>query len=275
MPPASRCGWRSARFPSPAIGELRLRVLACAVCRTDLHVVDGDLPLHALPIVPGHEIVGEVEALGAGVMGLASAIASACPGSGIPAGIARSAPAADENLCDTPRFTGYDRDGGFASHVIAEADFCLPLGGYQSGPCAHRAADVRRIDRLAQPEGGRARRAAPGHLRLRCRRAPDRPGRRRARAAGLTPSRAPGDAEGSVIRAQTLGAVWAGGSDQTPVEPLDAAIIFAPAGDLVPIALRAVRKGGRVVCGGIHMSDIPPFPTACSGKSASSSRWPT
>jgi D-arabinose 1-dehydrogenase-like Zn-dependent alcohol dehydrogenase len=173
--PGQALRWEERPDPIPGPGQLRLRVLACAVCRTDLHVVDGELPRPKLPLVPGHEVVGLVDALGPGVQGFQPGqrvgvawLAHAC-------GHCRYCGEDRENLCDAPAFTGYTRDGGFATHLLAEAAFCLPI-------------------------------------------------------------------------------------NETPPSPLDAAILFAPVGALVPQALRAVRKGGRVVCGGIHMSDIPSFP---------------
>lgn len=245
-------------LPEPAAGELRLRVLACAVCRTDLHVVDGDLPLPVLPIVPGHEIVGLVEALGAGVGTHRVGDCVGVPWLGHTCGHCAFCDSGRENLCDAPRFTGYHRDGGFASHVVAEAAFCLPLGQLARDP-AH-AAPLMCAGligwRCLKAAGADARRlglygfGAAAHLIAQVATVQGR------RVHAFT---RPGDGAGQTF-ARSLGAVWAGGSDEAPPEPLDAAIIFAPAGELVPAALRAVRKGGRVVCGGIHMSDIPSFP---------------
>lgn len=245
-------------LPEPAAGELRLRVLACAVCRTDLHVVDGDLPLPLLPIVPGHEIVGEVEALGAGVRGHRIGDRVGVPWLGHSCGHCAYCAAGRENLCDTPRFTGYHRDGGFASHVVAEAEFCLPLGGLNQEPA--RIAPLLCAGligwRSLKAAGNDARHlgiygfGAAAHLIAQVAAAQGR------QVYAFT---RPGDTSGQAF-ARTLGAAWAGGSDEMPAPPLDAAIIFAPAGELVPLALQAVRKGGRVVCGGIHMSDIPSFP---------------
>ena len=245
-------------LPQPGPGELRLRVLACAVCRTDLHVVDGDLPLRTLPIVPGHEIVGEVEAIGARVAGWRIGDHAGVPWLGHTCGHCSFCASGHENLCDAPRFTGYDRDGGFATHVVAEAAFCLPLGAIPQPP--ERIAPLMCAGligwRSLKAAGADARRlglygfGAAAHLIAQVAIAQGRQVHAFTR---------PGDASGQAF-AKSLGAVWAGGSDETPAEPLDAAIIFAPAGELVPLALRAVRKGGRVVCGGIHMSDIPAFP---------------
>lgn len=242
--------------PEPAAGELRLRVLACAVCRTDLHVVDGELPNLRLPIVPGHEIVGVVEAVGPGVAGVSPGQRMGVPWLGHACGHCGYCRGGRENLCDAPGFTGYTRDGGFATHVVAEAAFCLPLP--QDGDAARLAPLL-----CAGLIGWRALRAAgdarelglygfgaAAHLVAQV---AVREGRR------VHAFTRPGDDEAQAF-ARELGAAWAGGSDEAPPVPLDAAILFAPVGALVPLALRAVRKGGRVVCGGIHMSDIPAFP---------------
>ncbi|MBD9666968.1 zinc-dependent alcohol dehydrogenase family protein [Variovorax sp. VRV01] len=246
------------RIPAPGAGELRLRVLACAVCRTDLHIVDGELPLPVLPIVPGHEIVGVVEALGAGVEGHRVGDRVGVPWLGHSCGCCAFCAEGRENLCDAPRFTGYHRDGGFASHVVAEAAFCLPLSMPE--------ADAARIAPLlcAGLIGWRSLKAAgegahrlglygfgaAAHLVAQA---------AKAQGREVYAFTRPGDLAAQAF-ARSLGAAWAGDADKRPPEPLDAAIIFAPAGELVPAALRAVRKGARVVCGGIHMSDIPAFP---------------
>ncbi|MDM0116345.1 zinc-dependent alcohol dehydrogenase family protein [Variovorax sp. J22R133] len=241
----------------PATGEVRLRVLACAVCRTDLHVVDGDLPLPVLPIVPGHEIVGVIEALGTGVPSHRLGEIVGVPWLGHTCGHCAYCATGFENLCDTPRFTGYHRDGGFGSHVVAEAGFCLPLGSLAQDP-AH-AAPLMCAGligwRCLRAAGADAQRlglygfGAAAHLiaQVAC-----------AQGRQVHAFTRDGDMAGQDF-ARRLGAVWAGGSSEAPPQPLDAAIIFAPVGALVPAALRAVRKGGRVVCGGIHMSDIPSF----------------
>ena len=246
-------------LPDPAAGELRLRIEACAVCRTDLHVVDGELPLTSLPRVPGHEIVGIVDALGPGVSGWRLGQRAGVPWLAHSCGQCGACLHGRENLCDRPLFTGHGRDGGFATHVVAEADFCLPLDGL-AGPPAELApllcAGLIGWRCLRRAGGGDLRRlglygfGAAAHL---------------VTQVALHEGRQvfaftrPGDTASQDF-ARSLGAAWAGSADQPPPVPLDAAIIFAPDGALVPRALAAVRKGGRVVCGGIHMSDIPAFP---------------
>ena len=242
------------RHPGP--GEIRVDVLACGVCRTDLHVLDGELPSTQLPIIPGHEIVGRIDAMGEGVTHLALGDRVGIPWLGHTCGVCRYCVMNRENLCDRPLFTGYTRDGGYATAAIADARFAFPLGeegddvslapllcagliGWRSlviagegktvglygfGAAAHIVAQV------AKWQG----RSVFGFTR-------------------------PGDARAQKF-ALSLGAAWVGGSGEMPPEALDAAIIFAAAGDLVPLALKAVRKGGRVVCAGIHMSNIPTFP---------------
>lgn len=243
-------------LPVPGPGEIRIRVEACAVCRTDLHVVDGDLPRPKLPLIPGHEIVGRIEAFGSGVTGLQAGERVGIPWLGHTCGRCPYCLSNRENLCDDPVFTGYTRDGGFATHTVADAAYafklpdnadpvaiapllCAGLIGWRSlvaagdgqkigiygfGAAAHIIAQVcvwqgRKVFAFTRP----------------------------------------GDLAAQDF-ARSLGAIWAGGSDESAPELLDAAIIFAPVGYLVPLALKAVRKGGRVVCGGIHMSDIPQFP---------------
>lgn len=247
--------------PQPGAGEVRLRVLACGVCRTDLHVVDGDLPQRRPSIVPGHEIVGVVEALGAGVEGVAIGERLGAAWLGQTCGRCRYCAEAEENLCDAPAFTGWTRDGGYADVVIARADFCFPIpeafSDAEAAPlmCAgligyrswRKAQEGRTVQRLGLYGFG-----AAAHLL--------------AQLAIWTGQEVyaftrPGDAAAQAL-ARDLGCRWAGGSDETPPQALDAAIIFAPVGPLVPTALKAVRKGGTVVCGGIHMSDIPSFPYA-------------
>ena len=243
--------------PEPGPGELRLRVEACAVCRTDLHVVDGDLPLPRLPIVPGHEIVGVVDRVGEGVDPARLGQRSGVPWLAHTCGHCAYCLHGRENLCDTPLFTGHGRDGGFATHVLAEAAFCLPLA--LPGDPVHLAPLLCagligwRSLRMAGDEAyalGLYGFGAAAHLIAQAARHEGR------RVFAFTRR---GDTAAQAF-ARELGAEWAGGSDERPPVPLDAAIIFAPVGALVPAALRAVRKGGRVVCGGIHMSDIPSFP---------------
>jgi alcohol dehydrogenase, propanol-preferring len=242
--------------PLPGAGEIRVRVEACGVCRTDLHVVDGELPDIHLPIVPGHEIVGTVETLGLGVSSLAPGRRVGIPWLGHTCGVCPYCTAHQENLCDRPIFTGYLRDGGFATHVIADAAFSFPLdsvgdpvaaapllcAGLIGWRCLRLAGEGRRIGLYGF--------GAAAHIIAQVCRWQGREVYAFTRA---------GD-KAAQAHALSLGALWAGGSEERPSEPLEAAIIFAPVGALVPQALAAVRKGGRVVCGGIHMSDIPQFP---------------
>jgi propanol-preferring alcohol dehydrogenase len=244
--------------PSPGPGEVRLRVEACAVCRTDLHIVDGELAVPRLPIVPGHEIVGTVDRAGDGVpAALGAGRRVGVPWLGHTCGACRYCRSSRENLCDAPLFTGHGRDGGFATHVVAEAAFCLPLD--DSADALHLAPLMCagligwRALRLAGESArdlGLYGFGAAGHLVAQVALSQGR------RVYAFT---RPGDAAGQAF-ARSLGVGWAGDSGQLPPVPLDAAILFAPVGALVPAALQAVRKGGRVVCGGIHMSDIPQFP---------------
>ncbi len=244
--------------PQPGDGEVRVHVEACAVCRTDLHIVDGELPLPHLPLVPGHEVIGIVDRVGAGVP------ADLLPGRrvGIPwlghtCGTCPYCTMGRENLCDAPVFTGHGRDGGFATHCVADARFCFPLD--VPGDAVHLAplTCAGLIGwRSLKMAGDDAKRlglygfGAAAHLIAQVAAAQGREVYAFTRA---------GD-RASQAFARSLGAVWAGDSDQMPPVRLDAAILFAPVGALVPLALRATRKGGRVVCGGIHMSDIPQFP---------------
>lgn len=244
-------------LPEPGPGEVRVAVRACGVCRTDLHVVDGDL--HGpLPIVPGHEIVGTVDALGPGVTGLMPGQRVGVPWLGHACGHCPYCRTARENLCDAPLFTGFTRDGGYATHAIADARFCFPLpDGFDdlhAAPLLCAGLIGYRALRLAGPAPvlGLYGFGAAAHILAQL-----------ALWQGRTvfAFTRPQDSAAQAF-ARSLGCQWAGPSDAAPPEPLDAAIIFAAAGELVPRALKAVRKGGRVVCAGIHMSDIPGFPYA-------------
>jgi propanol-preferring alcohol dehydrogenase len=242
--------------PEPGPGQVLVKVAACGVCRTDLHVVDGELTEPRLPLVPGHEIVGRVAALGAGVERFEEGARVGVPWLGHTCGACAYCRAGQENLCDAPRFTGYQIDGGYADYTLADQDYCFPiLGDYgdaETAPLLCAGLIGYRALRLA----GEARRlglygfGAAAHIVAQVARHQGRETYAFTRA---------GDGEAQAF-ALELGAVWAGASDEPPPEPLDAAIIFAPVGALVPAALRAVRKGGTVVCAGIHMSDIPSFP---------------
>jgi len=243
-------------LPQPAAGEVLIEVLACGVCRTDLHVIDGELPHPKLPIVPGHEIVGRIAAVGPGVRGFAPGARVGVPWLGAACGICAYCLSGRENLCDAPTFTGYTRDGGYATHTLANARFCyaLPdqLDPAEAAPLLCAGLIGWRSYRMAgeAPALGLYGFGAAAHILAQV------ATWRGRRVYAFTRA---GDTAGQDF-ARSLGAVWAGGSDATPPEPLDAAIIFAPVGALVPAALAAVKKGGRVVCGGIHMSDIPSFP---------------
>jgi alcohol dehydrogenase, propanol-preferring len=242
--------------PVPGIGEIRVRVEACAVCRTDLHVIDGELPHVRHPIVPGHEIVGIVEALGpsAGTWQIGQRVG--IPWLGKSCGHCEYCTGGRENLCDAPTFTGYDRDGGFATHVVADAAFVIAMDDFQDPVAAAPLLCAGLIGWRSLVAAGQAGRiglygfGAAAHVITQVCRWQGREVFAFTRA---------GDSAAQTF-ARSLGAVWAGGSEDAPPELLDAAIIFAPAGELVPAALKAVKKGGRVVCGGIHMSDIPSFP---------------
>lgn len=242
--------------PLPCADEIRVKVSACGVCRTDLHVVDAELPGIRYPIIPGHEIVGRVDLVGANVNDHRTGDRVGIPWLGYTCGVCRFCRESMENLCDRPLFTGYTRDGGFATHAIADARYAFPLGeqgddvsiapllcagliGWRSLVMADNA------ERLGIYGFG-----AAGHIVAQV---------ARWQGRSVYAFTRTGDYVAQDF-ARGLGAVWAGASDQLPDAPLDAAIIYAPAGELVPAALRAVRKGGRVICAGIHMSDIPGFP---------------
>ena len=241
--------------PEPGQGQVRVRVEACAICRTDLHVVDGELPEPKLPLVLGHQIVGVVDEVGEGA-GIDPGARIGIPWLGWTDGECRFCRSGRENLCDRARFTGYQLDGGYAEAAVADARFCFPLpDGYsslQAAPLLCGGLIGYRALRLA----GDAERlglygfGASAHLIAQVARWQGR------RVFAFTRE---GDVEGQEF-ARSLGAEWSGHSGEAPPELLDAAIIFAPVGDLVPVALRSLEKGGVVVCAGIHMSDIPTFP---------------
>ena len=242
------------RTPGP--GEIRLRVTACGVCRTDLHVVDGELPDPALPIIPGHEIVGRIDAMGAGVQGFHLGQRVGIPWLGRTCGTCSYCVSQRENLCDHPLFTGYTRDGGFATAAIADARHAFDLGEEGEDAALAPLLCAGLIGWRSLVMVGPAARlglygfGAAAHIVAQV---------AMAQGKQVFAFTKPGDGKTQDF-ARALGAAWAGGSDQAPPAPLDAAILYAPDGKLVPIALAAVRKGGRVVCAGIHMSDIPGFP---------------
>lgn len=248
--------WRERPDPIPNAGQVRIVVDACGVCRTDLHLVDGDLPNIRYPIIPGHEIVGRIDKVGTGVRNMKAGDCVGVPWLGSTCGTCPYCRRHAENLCDHPEFTGYTRDGGFATHVIADARYCFELGEATDSDklaplmCAGLIG-WRSLKMAGGPKvlglygfGAAAHIIAQIAVRQQC------------RVYAFTRE---GDAAAQEL-ALSLGVAWAGAAAAMPPEELDAAIIFAPAGELVPIALRAVRKGGRVVCAGIHMSDIPSFP---------------
>ena len=242
--------------PTPAFGAVRIKVSACGVCRTDLHVVDGELPGINYPIVPGHEVVGRVVALGSGVTTVKIGERVGVPWLGYTCGECPYCKNGQENLCDRPLFTGYTRDGGFATDLVADARFCFPLGeaGDDVAIAPLLCAGLIGWRSLVMAGSGKHLGiygfGAAGHIIAQVARWQGRSIYAFTRA---------GDVEAQRL-AQSLGADWTEGSEELPPVPLDAAIIYAPVGTLVPLALRAVRKGGRVVCAGIHMSDIPSFP---------------
>jgi alcohol dehydrogenase, propanol-preferring len=242
--------------PIPGNGEIRVRVSACGVCRTDLHVMDAELPDIKYPIVPGHEIVGFVDFIGTNVTTHQVGDRVGIPWLGYTCGVCRFCREGMENLCDRPLFTGYTRDGGFATHTIADARYAVSLGEFGDDVSVAPLLCAGLIGWRSLVLAGNAESlgiygfGAAGHIVAQVARWQGRS------VYAFTRS----DDVAAQDFARRLGAVWAGASDQVPDTPLDAAIIYAPAGELVPAALRAVRKGGRVVCAGIHMSDIPSFP---------------
>ena len=244
--------------PKPDAGQLLVRLSACAVCRTDLHIVDGELPDPKLPLIPGHQIVGRVEQVGTGAEKFSIADRVGIPWLGWTDGECVYCRSNRENLCDRARFTGYTIDGGYGEFVVADARFCFHLPeqyddvdvapllcagmlGYRS---YRKTGDARRLGIYGF--GNAAHLIAQIAI---------------YQGREIFAFTRPGDKAGQES-ARKLGTTWAGGSDEMPPEKLDAAIVFAPVGELVPLALRALAKGGIVVCGGIHMSDIPSFPYA-------------
>jgi propanol-preferring alcohol dehydrogenase len=240
----------------PGLGQILLKIHACGVCRTDLHVIDGELPHPRLPLVPGHEVIGTVAAIGDGVEQFAVGERVGVPWLGHTCGTCDYCCAGRENLCERAAFTGYHRDGGYADHMLADAHFCFAIPSGYSDQAAAPLMCAGLIGYRALCKAGDAYRlglygfGAAAHILAQVARFQGR------RVFAFT---RPGD-EAAMSFARELGAVWAGSSDHRSPEPLDAAIIFAPVGGLVPAALRAVRPGGRVVCAGIHMSNIPSFP---------------
>lgn len=240
----------------PGAHELRIRVAACGVCRTDLHIVDGELVPPKLPVVPGHEIIGTVTSVGPGVTRYRPGDRVGVPWLGRTCGECAYCRSGRENLCDRAAFTGFDRDGGYADEALADERFAFPaprgLSDADAAPMMCAGLIGYRSLRMA----GDARKlgfygfGASAHIAVQA---------ARARGQSVYAFTRPGDVRGQEF-ARSLGAVWAGESDERPPEPLDAALIFAPVGALVPEALRSVAKGGTVVCAGIHMSDIPSFP---------------
>ena len=244
------------KTPSAGPGEVLIRVRACGVCRTDLHVVDGELTHPRLPLVPGHEIVGRVEALGQGVEHIRLGERVGVPWLGWTCGECPYCKSGRENLCPRARFTGYEIDGGYAEYAVADARYCFAIpasfGDEEAAPLLCAGLIGYRALSFAQeaPRLGLYGFGAAAHIAIQV---------ARFRGQEVYAFTKPGDLAGQAF-ARGLGATWAGGSDASPPVELDAAIIFAPVGALVPAALAATGKGGTVVCAGIHMSDIPSFP---------------
>jgi propanol-preferring alcohol dehydrogenase len=242
--------------PAPGPGQLLLRVHACAVCRTDLHIVDGELTQPKLPLIPGHEIVGTVAELGDGVTRFKIGDRVGVPWLGWSCGQCGYCRKGQENLCDRAEFTGYTLDGGYAEYTVADHRFCFPIAEFYSDPEAAPLLCAGLIGYRSLVKAGDGKRlgiygfGAAAHIVAQVAKYQQRE---------IYAFTRPGDEEAKKF-ALDLGAVWAGPSNELPPAKLDAAIIFAPVGDLVPQALKAVGKGGAVVCGGIHMSDIPSFP---------------
>ncbi|MBF0871235.1 zinc-dependent alcohol dehydrogenase family protein [Gluconobacter japonicus] len=247
--------WVELPDPEPGPDEIRIRMGACGVCRTDLHVVDGELANPTLPIIPGHEIVGRIDKLGSNVTSLSVGERVGIPWLGHTCGHCYYCTHGMENLCDHPLFTGFTRNGGYATMTVADARYAFPMGdkgedkdlapllcaGMIGWRCLSKAGDGKKIGLYGF--------GAAAHIIIQV---------LRWQGREVYAFTSPGDTEKQAF-ARSLGAVWAGGSDELPPEPLDAVILFAPVGALVPAGLKAVRKGGKVVCGGIHMSPIPSF----------------
>lgn len=242
--------------PQPAVGQLLVRVGACGICRTDLHVIDGDLKAPALPLIPGHQIVGEITGIGEGVAGFGLGQRVGIPWLGGSCGHCWFCEHQRENLCDKARYTGYQINGGFAEYTVADARYCFPIPEHYSdelaAPLLCAGLIGYRSYRLVKDCGSIALYGfgAAAHILIQV---------ARYRGQRIVAFTRPGDTDAQNF-ALELGADWAGNSGDEPPGHIDGAIIFAPAGELVPEALRRVRKGGRVVCAGIHMSDIPQFP---------------
>jgi len=253
---AAQLAERNLPIPAPGPRQVLVRVIACGVCRTDLHIRDAELHAPRLPLVLGHEVVGTVEAVGSQASRFAAGARVGIPWLGSTCGVCEFCRRGEENLCDQARFTGFHMDGGYAEFAVADERYCHTIpaqyGDVQAAPllCAgligfralRAAGDPKRIGLYGF--------GASAHIIAQIAKGQGR------EVFAFTRG---GDVEGQKF-ALSLGAIWAGGSDQSPPDPLDAAIIFAPVGSLVPVALKAIRKGGSVVCAGIHMSDIPAFP---------------
>lgn len=248
---------RSAELPAPQVGagHVLIRVRACAVCRTDLHITDGELNEPKLPLIPGHEIIGVVEKIGAGVSRFKLGDRVGVPWLGWTCDACEFCLSGRENLCNQARFTGYTLDGGYADYVVADPRFCFAIPNSYSDTEAAPLMCAGLIGYRSLVKAGEGKRlgiygfGAAAHIIAQVAKYQNR---------DIYAFSRPGD-EAAQKFARRLGAVWAGGSSELPPVKLDAAIIFAPAGELVPQALRALKKGGAVVCGGIHMSSIPSF----------------
>jgi propanol-preferring alcohol dehydrogenase len=248
--------WTPLPDREPGPSEIRVKIGACGVCRTDLHVVDGELPDPHVPIIPGHEIVGRIDKIGMDVKGFAIGERIGIPWLGHTCGVCPYCVEHRENLCDHPIFTGYTRDGGFATHAVVDAEFAIRLGEVGSdvelapllcaGLIGWRALGIAGPGKKIGLYGF----GASAHIVAQV---------AKWQGRSVFAFTRPGDVATQTF-ARSLGATWASGSDEFPADQLDAAIIFAPDGKLVPLALKSVRKGGCVVCAGIHMSDIPSFP---------------